>query len=85
MLCLINRQGYLFQKKKKKKKKYSPRRIKLHIFSKISCSVACPLSCVQLISLFLYEKTHFFIQNAIKIYTKTHQLSRFQKIFESYN
>ena len=39
----------------------SPRRIKLHIFSKISRSVACPLSCVQLISLFLYEKNHFFI------------------------
>ena len=32
------------------------------------------LACGQLISLFLYEKNRFFIQNAIKIYTKTHQL-----------
>ena len=40
----------------------------LHIFSKFSRRVACP---VQLI--FLYEKNHFFIHNAIKIYTKTHQ------------
>ena len=28
-----------------------------------------PMACVQLISLFLFEKNHFFIQNAIKIYT----------------
>ena len=42
-------------------------------FFKFSRMVACPLACVQLISLFLYEKNHFFIQNAIKIYTKTHQ------------
>ena len=41
-------------------------------FSKFSRRVACPLTCVQLISLFLYEKDHFSIQNAIKIYTKTH-------------
>ena len=48
---------------------------KLHIFKKNSRRVACPLACVQLISLFLYEKKNiFFIQNAIKIYTKTHQL-----------
>ena len=33
---------------------------KLHIFKKISRRVACPLACVQLISLFLYEKNHFF-------------------------
>ena len=55
-------------------KQYSPRRIKLHTFSKFSRRVACPLACVQLIPLFLYEKNHFFIQNAIKIYAKTHQL-----------
>ena len=53
--------------------KISSRRIKLHIFSKFFRRVACPLACVQLISLFLFEKNHFFIQNAIKIYTKTHQ------------
>ena len=41
-------------------------------FKKNSRGVACPLACVQLISLFLYEKNHFYIQNAIKIYTKTH-------------
>ena len=33
--------------------------IKLHIFSKFSRGVACPLSGVQLLSLFLYEKNHF--------------------------
>ena len=54
--------------------KYSSRHIKLHIFSKFSRVVACPLACVQLISLFLYEKSHFFIQNAMKIYTKTHKI-----------
>ena len=43
-------------------------------FLKISRRVACPIACVQPISLFLYENNHFFIQNAIKIYTKTHQL-----------
>ena len=32
-----------------------------------------PLACVQL-SQYLYKANHFFIQNAIKIYTKTHQL-----------
>ena len=48
--------------------------IKLHIFSKFSRRVACSLAFAQLISLFLYEKNHFFIQNAIKIYTKTQQL-----------
>ena len=46
--------------------------IKLHIFKKNSRMVASPLACVQLISLFLYEKKqHFSIQNTIKIYTKT--------------
>ena len=30
--------------------------MKLHICSKLSRRVACPLACVQLISLFLYEK-----------------------------
>ena len=50
-------------------------------FQKISRSVACPISCVQLISLFLYEKNHFFIQNAIKIYTKTHPLLHVFKKF----
>ena len=54
--------------------KYDKRRIKLHIFSKFSRRVACPLACVQLISLFLFQKNHFFIQNAIKIYTKTQEL-----------
>ena len=29
-------------------------------FSNFSRKVACPLECVQLISLFLYEKNHFF-------------------------
>ena len=29
-------------------------------FKKNSRRVACPLACVQLISLFLYEKKHFF-------------------------
>ena len=43
-------------------------------FKKISRGVACPLALVQLISLFLYENNHFFVLNAIKIYTKTHQL-----------
>ena len=46
--------------------KISSRRIKLHIFSKFSRRVACPLACVQLISLFLFlfiyssseEETH---------------------------
>ena len=40
----------------------------------LTISHPCPLACVQLISLFLYEKNHIFIQNAIKIYTKAHQL-----------
>ena len=40
-----------------------------HFFKK-NCNVAC----VQVISLFLYEKNHSFIRNANKIYTKTHQL-----------
>ena len=43
------------------------------IFSKFSLGVACPLACVQLISLFLYEKNYFSFRMH-KIYTKTHQL-----------
>ena len=43
-------------------------------FQNFLAGVACSLAFAQLISLFLYEKNHFFIQNAIKIYTKTHQL-----------
>ena len=46
--------------KKKINTKYAPRRIKLHIFKKFSRRVACPLACVQLISLFLYIKKTFF-------------------------
>ena len=45
-----------------------------HFLKTISRGVACPLALVQLISLFLYENNHFFVLNAIKIYTKTHQL-----------
>ena len=45
-----------------------------HFFKNFSQGIACPLTCVQQISLFLYEKNHFFTKNAIKIYTKTHQL-----------
>ena len=52
----------------KSRQNKSIRRIKLHIFSKFSRRVACPLACVQLISLFLYEKNHFFIQNAQNIH-----------------
>ena len=43
-------------------------------FPQFSRVVACPLACVHLISLFLYENSDIFIHNAIKIYTKTHQL-----------
>ena len=46
-------------------------------FIKISRRVAYPLASVQLISLFLYEKNHFFDQNAIKIYTKMTIFSKF--------
>ena len=40
------------------------KRIKLHIFKKISRRVACPLACVQRIPLFLYDKKLFFIQES---------------------
>ena len=50
-----------------------------HFFKNFSQGIACPLTCVQQISLFLYEKNHqirairaLFTQNAFKIYTKTH-------------
>ena len=46
----------------------------VHFFKKFSYR-SMPPSCVQLISLFLYERTIFCIRNAIKIYTKMHQLS----------
>ena len=40
-----------------------------------------PTSMCAAISQFLYKASHFFIQNAIKIYTKTQQLQHvFQKL-----
>ena len=42
-----------------------------HFFKNFSQVSMPPIACVQLISLFLYKKNHVFIQNAIKIYTKT--------------
>ena len=72
--CSIQRDHFKKNFDTKSDQNIHPRRIKLHIFSKFFRRVACPIACVQLISLFLYEKNHFFIQNAIKIYTKSHQL-----------
>ena len=43
-------------------------KIKVQDASNFSRRVTCPLACVQLISLFLYEKNHFFIQNAQNIH-----------------
>ena len=40
--------------------KYLSRHIKLHIFSKFSRGIACPLACVQLISLIFYMKGTIF-------------------------
>ena len=67
-------------------KKYTPRRTKLHIISKFSRWEAWPLACVQLISLFLYENSHFSFRMLSKYTLKRIKYKMFSiKISESYN
>ena len=59
--------------------KYSSRHIKWHIFSKFSRGVACPLACVQLISLFLYDRNHFSFRMQSKYTLKRINYAMFSK------
>ena len=65
---------------------YTPRLTILHIFSKFSRWGAWPLACVQLLSLFLYENSHFLFRMLSKYTLKRINYTMFsKKLSESYN